>query len=246
MAATAHRVQTDFYRKRDAEPLPEAAAELRAEIERLRPLAELGRMSATVAHEVRNPLAGISANAELLRESLTRPDDLEAVDIILGEVERLSRLVTDLLHYTRERAPAKRPLDLARLVRQVADLASAEAGKAGVEVVAEGRGLAVGDEELSRQALLNLVRNAVQASPAGGRVDLRADGASVSVADRGHGVPETIRPRLFEPFVTGRTRGLGLGMAVARRCLRRQGGEVVLADTGPTGTCFVLTWPVKE
>ena len=86
-----------------AAPTTLDAATLSAELERLKPLAEMGRMAATVAHEIRNPLTGISANAELLRENLDRPDDLESVDIILGEVERLSRLVTDLLYYSRER-----------------------------------------------------------------------------------------------------------------------------------------------
>lgn len=242
MPRTASRVRTDFFRKRDQGPLPDGTDGLRKEIERLRPLAELGRMAATVAHEVRNPLAGISANAELLREAVTDPDDIECVDIILGEVERLGRLVTDLLHYSQERPPQHAPLDLGRLVRTVADLSRSEAEKAGVEIAAEGSGLVHGDAELSRQALLNLVRNAIQASPAGKTVRLVATADTVTVIDQGHGVPEAIRDTLFEPFVGGRTRGLGLGAAVARRCLRRQGGDVALAATGPEGSRFAVRW----
>lgn len=98
------------------------AQHLREEVERLRPMAELRRMAATVTHEIRNPLAGISANAELLRESLTDPADAELVDTILGEVTRLGSLVTDLLYYCRERPAVPRPLDLAWLARTTCDL----------------------------------------------------------------------------------------------------------------------------
>ena len=200
-------------------------------------------MAATVAHENRNPLAGISANAELLREAVSSGPDSESVDIILAEVDRLSHLVTDLLYYSRERDAELRPIDLPWLARTTCELSQVEAERAGVELVWNGRGRAMGDTELSRQALLNVIRNAVQSCREGGRVALTIEDARITVVDTGCGVPEILRERLFEPFITGRTRGLGLGATVARRCQRRQRGELALVATGPAGSSFALTWP---
>lgn len=215
---------------------------LLAEIERLRPMAELGRLAATVAHEIRNPLAGISANAEILRDVQTDPMDVESVDIILSEVQRLSRLVDDLLQYSREREARTQPLDLFQVARGVADLQRMQAEQEGVHVNLTGHGMAQGDAELSRQALLNVLRNALQACRTGGAVELQISDGTIAVCDAGHGVPDALRETLFEPFVTGRTRGLGLGAAVARRCMQRQGGDVRLERTGPEGSCFVMSW----
>lgn len=228
------------------DPVVLADAQLREELERLRPLAELGRMAATVAHEVRNPLAGISANAELLRESLSDPEDVESLDIILGEVERLGSLVTDLLLYSREREAEAAPIDLGVLARSTVDLLHSDADEAAVAITIEGEGLSWGDLELSRQALLNVVRNAIQACSPGACVTLAAAEGRLDVIDQGPGVPEPLRERLFEPFVTGRTRGLGLGAAVARRCLRRQRGDLELVATGAEGTTFRFTWPPRQ
>ena len=215
---------------------------LEAELARLRPLAEMGRMAATVAHEIRNPLTGISANAELLRENLADPADIESVDIILGEVERLGRLVSDLLHYSRERPVDRKPVDLGWLARTTSEMCSGDARKKLVRLDFVGDGTASGDTELARQALLNVIRNAVQACPEGGAVRLEVSPNAIAVHDTGSGVPESLRTTLFDPFVTGRTRGLGLGLTVARRCQERQGGHLDLTASGPTGTTFTLSW----
>lgn len=242
MPVRAQAPTTDFYKDKTSVDLGDTRALVR-EIERLRPLAELGRMAATVAHEVRNPLAGISANAELLREILADPEDVESVDVILGEVERLSTLVNDLLLYTRERPPRSDPIDLAQLARGAIDLCGCDADERGVGMHLRGDGVGQGDGELSRQALLNILRNAIQACARGGSVTLTVADGRIRITDTGAGVPEDLRERLFEAFVTGRTRGLGLGAAVARRCLRRQGGDIVLDRTEiDAGSSFVLVW----
>lgn len=232
---------TESHRRQTTDLDPSALIE---ELRRLRPLAELGRMAATVAHEVRNPLAGISANAELVREALSDPADVECVDIILGEVDRLGRLVTDLLYYSRERDADHRLFDLAVLARTTCDLSSTAAAKAGVTLRHQGSGMGVGDVELSRQALLNVVRNAIEACRTGGAVEVVVGAGSIAVRDQGRGVPEPLRAKIFEPFVTGRTRGLGLGATVAKRCQQRQDGDIVLASTGEQGSVFLLSWPV--
>lgn len=216
--------------------------QLRSEVARLKPMAELGRMAATVTHEIRNPLAGISANAELLREALSDPRDVELVDTILGEVHRLGNLVTDLLYYCRERPAEERPLDLAAVARTTTELSQPEAEQAAVTLTWQGAGVARGDNELSRQALLNVVRNAIQACGKGGVVRVEVADGSITVRDSGRGVPDHLRESMFEPFVTGKTRGLGLGATVSRRCQQRQGGDLRLTETGPSGSEFVLSW----
>lgn len=233
--ATAERQEVD--------PLARDPDALLAELARLRPMAELGRLAATVAHEIRNPLTGISANAELLRDVLSDPADIESVDIIMTEVDRLSRLVSDLLHYSREREASQQTLDLGQVAHAVVELQRSEADGQGVQLEHEGHGFAAGDPELSRQCLLNIVRNAIQACRNGGAVRICVDGPVISVIDQGSGVPEALRTSLFEPFVTGRTRGLGLGAAVAKRCMERQGGSVILAQTSAAGSTFRLNWP---
>ncbi len=215
---------------------------LTAELDRLRPLAEMGRMAATVAHEIRNPLAGISANAELLREVLADTPDVETVDIILTEVDRLGHLVTDLLLYCREREAENKPIDLAWLARTTCELAAADAERADIGLGWSGAGRGLADAALARQALLNVVRNAIQATPPGGEVRLMVGEGMIEVHDTGSGVPEALRATLFEPFVTGRTRGLGLGATVAQRCQRRQGGDLELLTTGAGGSRFRLRW----
>ena len=227
----------------EADPKAMDQTALLAEIERLKPLAELGRMAATVAHEVRNPLTGISANAEIIRESLSDPDDVESIDMILQEVHRLSELVSDLLHYSREREARADHIDLSNEARAVVDLLKSYAAEAGVVLDYTGSGLAMGDSQLTRQSLLNIVRNAIQACKCGGQVQILVEPAQLSISDQGGGVPEALVDRIFEPFVTGRTRGLGLGASVARRCMQRQNGDVALGQTGPAGSVFVMTWP---
>jgi len=234
-----HPIEVD----KPQEPLTERR-QLRNEVARLKPMAELGRLAATVTHEIRNPLAGISANAELLRESLSDPADVQLVDTILGEVNRLGNLVTDLLYYCRERPADVRPIDLAGVARTTSDLSRPDAEKAGVSLSCAGSGTARGDSDLSRQALLNVVRNAIQACGRGGAVRLEVADGSIVVRDTGRGVPVELRNSLFDPFVTGRTRGLGLGATVAKRCQVRQGGDLILQETSAAGSVFVLSWPV--
>jgi signal transduction histidine kinase len=235
-----------------AESDPEASRplterrQLRDEVARLKPMAELGRMAATVTHEIRNPLAGISANAELLRESLSDPADVELVDTILGEVSRLGNLVTDLLYYCRERPAESKPMDLAWIARTACDLSRPDADGMGVTLAWGGSGAALGDGDLSRQALLNVLRNALQACSRGGVVRLEISEGRIAVHDSGRGVPRDLRETMFEPFVTGKTRGLGLGATVARRCQVRQGGDLVLVESGQGGSVFALTWPVAQ
>jgi signal transduction histidine kinase len=208
----------------------------------------VARMGAMVAHEVRNPIGVIRGAVELVRaragEALG-PRDREALEDVLGEVERLRRLTEDFLDLAREPA-----LSLATI--PVAETA-AEAARALVRahpdvlVEVEPTALAVrADPSRLRQVLANLLENAalagarvirLRAEPAGGHV-------RVVVADDGPGVDAAVRARLFDPFVSGRARGAGLGLAIARRIAERHGGALELAAGEPPGAVFALTLPL--
>jgi signal transduction histidine kinase len=208
----------------------------------------LARMGAMVAHELRNPLGVIRGAAELVRArsgAALPPDDREALADVLGEADRLRRLTDDFLDLARDPAIAPSAVDLAT----VAEDAARAIGRthAGLAVRVDGAARAVADPARVRQVLSNLLVNAAQAGARSVTVSARvADGlARVVVRDDGPGVDPALRPRLFEPFATGRAQGTGLGLALSRRIVERQDGTLRLLDRGP-GAAFELCLPLAR
>jgi len=211
-------------------------------------LAALGRMAATVAHEIKNPLSAIKSIAQVMREDESLRNEYERdLGLIVGETDRLSQSVTQLLSFARKESPAGQPLSVDELVRSVVDLFRASAREQGivldlqVKVDAELAGRSV---SALRDALSNLLLNALQATPAGGRVELMAaqsDGELViSVQDSGTGVPVDLRERIWEPFFTTRQRGTGLGLAIVRKRVQEVGGTATLVSGNGGGALFQL------
>jgi signal transduction histidine kinase len=211
-------------------------------------LAALGRMAATVAHEIKNPLSAIKSIAQVMREDESLRNEYERdLGLIVGETDRLSQSVTQLLSFARKESPAGQPLSVDELVRSVVDLFRASAREQGivldlhVKVEAELAGKSV---SALRDALSNLLLNALQATPHGGRVELMAaqsDGELViSVQDSGSGVPVDLRERIWEPFFTTRQRGTGLGLAIVRKRVQEVGGSAVLVSGNGGGALFQL------
>ncbi|HEY4424364.1 MAG TPA: ATP-binding protein [Pyrinomonadaceae bacterium] len=211
-------------------------------------LAALGRMAATVAHEIKNPLSAIKSIAQVMREDESLRNEYERdLGLIVGETDRLSQSVTQLLSFARKESPAGQPLSVDELVRSVVDLFRASAREQEivldlqVKVEAELAGKSV---SALRDALSNLLLNALQATPAGGRVELMAtqsDGELViSVQDSGSGVPADLRERIWEPFFTTRQRGTGLGLAIVRKRVQEVGGAATLVSGNGGGALFQL------
>lgn len=222
-------------------------AKLREESERH--LADLGRMSATLAHEIRNPLGAMKGLSQVIREGL--PPDHSAQSLlgtVVTEAERLEKLVTDLLTFARPRQPVLREVDLAEVVRGVAELATREAEEQGLELDLELPDQPVPivtDADGLRQVLFNSLRNAFEASPPGGKVELALGSGSrrgaiwIEVRDRGRGLGGAQVDELFRPFHTTKLRdGTGLGLAVCRRVVENLGGQVTLADRPGGGAVF--------
>jgi signal transduction histidine kinase len=205
-------------------------------------LAALGRMAATVAHEIKNPLSAIKSIAQVMREDESLRNEYERdLGLIVGETDRLSQSVTQLLSFARRESPAGQPLSVDELVRSVVDLFRASAREQGIVLDAEVKveaELAGKSVSALRDALSNLLLNALQATPHGGRVELIAAAADgelvISVQDTGSGVPVDLRERIWEPFFTTRQRGTGLGLAIVRKRVQEVGGTASL-DAGKNG-----------
>jgi len=216
-------------------------------------LAALGRMAATVAHEIKNPLSAIKSIAQVMREDENLRNEYERdLGLIVGETDRLSQSVTQLLSFARRESPAAQPLTVDELLRSVVDLFRANAKEQGIaldcEVKVEAQ-LAGKSVSALRDALSNLLLNALQATPHGGKVELVAASSNgdllISVQDSGSGVPADLRERIWEPFFTTRQRGTGLGLAIVRKRVQEVGGSASLdvARNG-RGALFHLRVPL--
>ena len=235
--------------------------ELHLRAERLEAVAEL---SASLAHEIKNPLASIRSSVEQLgRAKRANPDEKFLTSLVVRESDRLSRLLSEFLDFSRVRATECRPLDLhtvagaaIRLVREHPDCP----GDAVIDL-AGGATPMEGDEDLLHRVVSNLVLNAVQAGGKEARVVVRTGrpgpqevpgGAGLehpvmlTVTDNGPGIPENLRARLFEPFVTGRVGGTGLGLAIVQRAVEAHRGLVLVDSTAGRGTTFTVYLPAAR
>jgi two-component system, NtrC family, sensor histidine kinase HydH len=213
-------------------------------------LAAVGRLSAAIAHEIRNPVAMISSSlATAIRSPLSPHAREEMFDIAAKEAERLERLSNDFLAYARPRAAERQRADVMDTLAYVADVCRAHALQRGVDVRVDGppQVMAMIDASQVQQAVLNLTMNAVEASAAGSVVRLRADEEEDVVRielENGNGpIAESAVPRIFEPFFTTKPSGTGLGLAIAHNIARSHGGQLRLTKNIPETVRFTLTLP---
>lgn len=232
--------------------------ELHLRTERLEAVAEL---SASLAHEIKNPLASIRSSVEQIgRSARANPDERFLAQLVVRESDRLARLLTEFLDFSRVRVTHSRELDLLVVARAGADLVRRHPEcPQGSTVAVEGDPIRMeGDEDLLHRVVVNLVLNGVQAAGDGARVRVvvrRAqpdevpygveleDPVVLSVEDNGPGVAEEIRDRLFSPFVSGRVGGSGLGLAVVQRAVQAHRGFVLFDSSPGAGTVFTVMLP---
>ncbi|MFT3839434.1 MAG: ATP-binding protein [Myxococcaceae bacterium] len=225
-------------------------AALRARLEQVERLAIAGELAASVAHEIKNPLAALNGYAQLLGSQLTRVEPAaranfeQAVKVIGEECGRINERVSELLDLGRKAPLRVEPLDLNRLALDVIAVVDATLGGRVVKTRFDaGAGQVFADADALRGALLNLMKNAIEASPPGGEIEVvtRVEGGStrLEVLDRGPGLPKTSDPeRVFQAFYTTKTGGTGLGLAIARSAVEACGGRLMLASRGDgAGAC---------
>ncbi len=227
-----------------------ALVEAQARVRRTERLAELGRISAWLAHEIRNPLGSISGSVEMIREAPGLEDeDRRLCDIVQREVTRLNELVGDMLDLAKPMTPEPTQVDIAALAKEVVELARRSSGEVFVRYSGPDTAVAFCDGAHMRQVAWNLVRNAIQASPARGDVDVEVHpGAGgvveLTVSDQGPGIPDAVKPTVFDAFYSSRSQGAGIGLAVVKRIVddhARFGAVITIRDRTPRGTAFTVS-----
>ncbi len=236
--------------------------ELIARIHQAEKLNSLGQLAATMSHEIKNPLSSIKAIVQVMYENSGSSDRADLA-LVLEEVDRLQQILQKLLSFARPSAAAAEEVDMAQTVRDVLSLLAHQARQAGVELNAELAEVPhlMAKLQAVREIVFNLVLNAVQACPSGGRVDVglslnrlpaRRRGRNakptitLTVSDSGEGVPEALRSRIFEPFYTSKTIGAGLGLAIVKRNVEELGGSITVSESPQGGALFTVHLPVKE
>lgn len=221
-------------------------------------LAVVGRMAAVVAHEVRNPLNSIALNVDLLSEMLDQDDEGRkkakgVLAAVQSEVDRLAEITEEYLRFGRLPKGVIAPCNVPELIMATQAFMDGEFTEAGIHVnleMAKQPVFVMSDEGQLRQALVNLLRNAVEAMVDGGQIviGVRRDGefAVVTVKDTGCGIPDDFRQRLFEPFATTKPRGTGLGLAFVQQVAQESGGSVGLESSQGGGTTVTLRLKMAE
>ncbi len=224
-------------------------------------LAAMGELASTVAHEVRNPLNAVGMTAQRLKREFLgavpaegggRSELEDLLSVMTSETRRIDRIVQQFLEYARPKRLAPEPVDLDALVDDVAGRARARAASRGVrlEVKGGGAGTAIVDPAQLRQALDNLVRNAVEATPEGGRVSLAAlregRGRAIEVRDTGRGIEPDHVPRIFDLYFTTKADGTGVGLAVTQQIVTAHGGTIEVDSRPGAGTVMTVRLPAPE
>ncbi len=224
-------------------------------------LAAMGELASTVAHEVRNPLNAASMTAQRLRREFLghvpqggpeRGELEELLSVMTSETQRIDRIVQQFLEYARPPRLAPESVDLCALVRDAAERSSSLAESRGVrmEVNASGSETALVDPAQLRQALDNLIRNAIDATPEGGRVSLlaRRDGAghAIEVRDTGRGIEPAELPKIFDLYYTTKPDGTGVGLAVTQQIVTGHGGTIEVDSRPGAGTVMTVRLPAGE
>lgn len=237
-------------------------AENRAEIERLHQremaraehLATIGELAAGLAHEIRNPLAGIAGVVDVMGKELPAESSSRAVlPEVQDEIHHIQAILNDLLAYARPRSPAFHPADLNSTIEQAVSLARQQVRTRPIEISFEPQKNlpeVMHDPMQIQQVILNLLINGIQAIPKEGKVEVtsRREGelAVVTIKDTGKGIPKDSLPKIFKPFFTTRTEGTGLGLPLAKGIVESHGGRIEVQSEPGRGAQFDVLLPITR
>lgn len=223
------------------------------QLRRSEKLSTLGEMAAVLAHEIRNPLGSIRGTAEILKDDYQPGDPkYEFIDIQIRETERLNRVVEDFLRMARPQPPEMKQCSIREELETILTLVSKDAKERKVALIldaSDAETLVRGDGEKLRQSFLNIIINALQATPAGGNVRISISGQTgdtcrITFSDSGQGIEPHVLPRIFEPFFTTKPDGSGLGLAITRKIIEGHGGTLEVESQPGQGTTVIVCLPV--
>jgi two-component system sensor histidine kinase PilS (NtrC family) len=231
--------------------------EMEEEIKRNDTLANLGKLAANLAHEIRNPLGSMSASIQLLRKELSLSgSNRELMEIVLKEIERLNHLITNFLMYARPLTVKRETVDLRKVIDEtITVFKNTPKGSVGVSIATEFSGdtTVVGDFMQLKQVFWNLLLNAGDAMADGGHIAIKMNGTtsvkdgavSISVSDSGTGIENGIKPLIFDPFFSTKDGGTGLGLPTVKLIIQAHGGSVDVDSQEGKGTDVIITLPKK-
>jgi two-component system sensor histidine kinase HydH len=229
---------------------------LRREVARSQRLASVGRLAAGVAHEIRNPLSSIKGFATYFKQRYPdRPEDQQTADIMIQEVDRLNRVVGQLLEFAKPVPVKPKPVSLQALLDDSIKLIRDRAAEKGISIRTQNNAQADEvriDPDRINQVLLNLYLNAIDSMEKGGelKVEISSDGQPrdvvIQVSDTGHGVSREDLSRIFEPYFTTKSTGTGLGLAIAHNIVEAMGGKITVESEKEVGTTFTVALPNSE
>ncbi len=219
-------------------------------------LSALGQLSASLAHEIKNPLSSIKGTAEILLDEFPKDHPKrEFVEILLQETTRLNNTVEEVLQFSRRGGQGSRKKDagtepLSQVIDRVTNLLASQLRGKNITLTVlgweEGKTFLVAGEKLS-QVFLNIILNAIDAAPSKGEIIIEtlknASGCTISVKDNGPGIPDTVKDKIFDPFYSTKDDGTGLGLSISKKIIESYGGRLTLADAEGGGTCFTVFLP---
>ncbi|MDT8272103.1 MAG: ATP-binding protein [Desulfomonilia bacterium] len=223
---------------------------LQQELLRMDKLASVGELTSGIAHEIRNPLAGIKTTAQALDQELAPNDHRKPyVSRIIAEIDRLNKLLLNFFDFARPRALNVRPCDLKKVIEDAVYMVQDAAREHHVQVIEffpSGKTQIQADSGMIQQVLINVLLNAIQAIDSPGRVEITlADKKShcmITVKDSGRGIPEHVKSRIFDPFFTTKPKGIGLGLSISYRIVKMHSGSISFVSSHD-GTSCTITLP---
>lgn len=229
---------------------------LRREIERSRRLASVGRLAAGVAHEIRNPLSSIKGFATYFKQRYQDvPEDRQTASIMIQEVDRLNRVVSQLLEFARPVTVSPKAASFKTLLQDSLKLIERQAQDKQITINTRNSAhidVVKIDPDRINQVLLNLYLNAIEAMAPGGQLQIEVSGSEansglkIRVADTGHGIAGEDLSKIFDPYFTTKSSGTGLGLAIAHNIVEAMGGTIEVNSEAGKGTTFTLTLPIRE